>query len=153
VIEFYGFTDWPDGAETLDLGGRVVDLIAGPGHHASAVVFYDRATGLLLTGDTLYRGRLYVSDWPAYRATIDRLLAFCEAHPVSHILGCHIEMTTTPGQDYQIGAGHQPGEPPLQMSVDHLRALHNALDKTGDRLGVHIFEDFIIHRHAVHDHT
>ena len=61
-----------------------------------------RYTGLLLTGDTVYPGRLYVEDWPAFRATIDRLIAFAETHPVSHVLGCHIEMSTTPGVDYPI---------------------------------------------------
>lgn len=67
VIAFYGLRDWPDGRAEVDLGGRVVDVIPGPGHQQAATVFYDRNT--LLTGDSLYPGRLYVRDWAAYVAT------------------------------------------------------------------------------------
>ena len=33
-------------------GGRVLDCLATPGHHQAAVTFYDRYSGILLTGDT-----------------------------------------------------------------------------------------------------
>jgi glyoxylase-like metal-dependent hydrolase (beta-lactamase superfamily II) len=56
VIAFYGLSRWPGGAATLDLGGRVLDALSGPGHHMSAIVFYDRYTGLLFSGDSLYQG-------------------------------------------------------------------------------------------------
>jgi hypothetical protein len=46
-----------------------------------------------LTGDTLYRGRLYVEDFAAFLASLERLVAFAESRPVSHVMGCHIEMT------------------------------------------------------------
>ncbi|MFI7065304.1 MBL fold metallo-hydrolase [Kribbella sp. NPDC050124] len=141
VIAFYGLRRWPGGAATLDLGGRVLDVLPGPGHHKAAIVFYDRYTGLLFSGDSLYRGRLYVEDWSAFRATIDRLLDFCATRPVSHILGCHIEMTTTPGKDYLIGSTYQPDEPPLQLTVDHLRALRELLNKADDRPGSPPFGD------------
>jgi glyoxylase-like metal-dependent hydrolase (beta-lactamase superfamily II) len=152
VVAYYGFTDWPDTTRVVDLGGRTIDVIPGPGHQESAVVFYDRHTGLLLTGDTVVRGRLYVVDWPAYVATIDRLLSFCAANPVTHVVGCHIEMTTTPGRDYPIGTGYQPDEPPLPMTVDHLHALRAALDDIGDRTGIHVFADFVVYRVAIHTH-
>jgi hypothetical protein len=51
---------------------------------------------------------LNVRDWPAFVATIDRLIAFADTHPVSHVLGCHIEMTTTPGVDYPIRTVYHP---------------------------------------------
>ncbi|GLY66662.1 hypothetical protein [Amycolatopsis taiwanensis] len=88
------------------------------------MVFYDRYAGLLLTGDTLYPGRLYVQDRPDHRATIDRLLTFCATNPVTHILGTHIEMTRTPGYDYPIGAGYQPDEPPLQIRASPKKVFH-----------------------------
>ncbi|MEU8502112.1 MBL fold metallo-hydrolase [Streptomyces lavendulae] len=100
VTAAFGLADWPHRAGTLDLGGRIVDLIPGPGHQRAALVFHDRHTGLLLTGDSLYPGRLYVEDRAAYSATVDRLLDFCGTRPVRHVLGCHIEMTTTPCEDY-----------------------------------------------------
>lgn len=113
-----------------------------------------RYTQLLLTGDSVYPGRLYVEDWPAFTATIDRLLEFCATRPVSHVLGCHIEMTTTPGKDYLIGSTYQPDEPPLQLTVDHLRALRDRLAKAaGDagappfgEIGTYPHDDFIVWR-------
>ena len=154
VIAFFGLDQWPDGATTLDLGGRVVDVFPGPGHHKAAVVFYDRYTGLLFTGDSVCRGRLYVEDWPVFTATIDRLVDFCATRPVSHVLGCHIEMSTTPGKDYLIGSTYQPDEPPLQLSVEHLRALQRMLADNSDQPGSPPFgeirtyphDDFIVWR-------
>jgi glyoxylase-like metal-dependent hydrolase (beta-lactamase superfamily II) len=51
----------------LDLGVRALTCIASPGHDAAAVTFYDAYAGLLLIGDTVYPGRLYVEDWPVRR--------------------------------------------------------------------------------------
>src|SRR4051812_45254985 len=100
VRDFFGLPGWPDGRAALDLGGLVVDVLPGPGHEEAAVVLHDRRTGLLLTGDTLYPGHLYIQALTAYTATVDRLLAFCERRPVTHLLGSHIEMTTAPGESY-----------------------------------------------------
>lgn len=145
VTAFYGLPHWPDGSAVLDLGDRILDVLPGPGHEASAVLFHDRRTGLLFTGDTLYPGHLYVRDAAAYTATIDRLLAFCERHPVTHLLGCHIEMTTTPRDAYPRGTTHQPHEPPLQMTVPQLRALRAALAEIDGRRGVYEYDDFVVH--------
>lgn len=154
VTGFYGFGSWPDGAATIDLGGRVVDVLPAPGHHRSATVFYDRYTQLLFTGDSLYPGRLYVEDWSAFTATVDRLLDFTSDRPVSHVLGCHIEMTTTPGRDYMIGSTYQPDEAPLQLTLDHLHALQAVLAKAESDPGTPPFgnisaypqDDFIVWR-------
>ncbi|MER7760564.1 MBL fold metallo-hydrolase [Streptomyces sp. NPDC097619] len=127
VTEYFGFDAWPERQQVFDLGGRILDLVPGPGHHPSAVVFHDRHTGLLFTGDSLYPGRLYVADLDAYAATVDRLIAFCAERPVTHVLGCHIEMTRTPDADYPRGTTHQPDEPPLQLAPHHLRRLREAL--------------------------
>ena len=70
--------------------------------------FYGAYTGLMLTADIVYPGRVYVEDWPAFRATIDRLIASAKTHPVSHVFGCHVEMTTTPGVDHQSGHVYAP---------------------------------------------
>jgi glyoxylase-like metal-dependent hydrolase (beta-lactamase superfamily II) len=151
VYAYYGLAaGTPDATAVLDLGGRVLDVIPGPGHDEAAVVFYDRYTGLLFTGDTVYPGRLYVRDWPAFSATVDRLLAWCATHPVTHLLGCHIEMTTTPGVDYAIRTTYQPDEPPLQMTVAQLRGIREAIDEVADRPGVHRFADVILY-HGIPD--
>ncbi|WP_433832969.1 MBL fold metallo-hydrolase [Actinoplanes sp. CA-015351] len=136
----------PGEAAALDLGGRVLDCLATPGHHESAVTFYDAYTGLLFTGDTVYRGRLYIDDWPAFRHTIDTLVAFAGTRPVTHVLGCHIEMTSEPGVDYPMGTTFQPDETPLQMTGGHLRDIQAAVAVVGDRTGRHVFDDFILCR-------
>jgi glyoxylase-like metal-dependent hydrolase (beta-lactamase superfamily II) len=145
IDDFFGFGENPDAVALVDLGGRIVECFATPGHHQTAVTYYDRYAGLLLTGDTVYPGRLYVNDWPAFVGTIDRLLAICRDRPVAHLLGCHIEMTTQPGVDYPVQANYQPDEVPLQMTVDQLHDIRVAIDGIGESLtGRHVFDDFII---------
>ena len=141
-----GVHDW-DTVE-LNLGDRVLQCIATPGHQVAAIVLYDAATGLLLTGDTVYPGRLAVDDWPAFTRSIDRLLDFSRTHPVSHVLGSHIEMTTTAGVDYPIRSTYQPAEAPLQMTTAQLRSIRDAIDEIGDRPGWHTYPDFRILRPA-----
>jgi hypothetical protein len=129
----------------VDLGGRVLECLATPGHHEAAVTFYDRWTGFLLTGDTVYPGRLYIQDWTAFARTIDRLIEFSGSRPVTHVLGCHIEMTRQPGVDYPIRTTYQPDEPPLQMTTEQLRAVRDAAVSVAERPGAHRFDDFILY--------
>ncbi|WP_436758099.1 MBL fold metallo-hydrolase [Streptosporangium sp. V21-05] len=133
--EYFGFGKDPDAVARVDLGGRVLECLATPGHHEAAVTFYDRWTGFLLTGDTVYPGRLYIQDWPAFARTIDRLIDFSDGRPVTHVLGCHIEMTRQPGVDYPIRTTYQPDEPPPQMTTGHLREIRAAIKEIGDRPG------------------
>ncbi|MFD9518345.1 MBL fold metallo-hydrolase [Streptomyces sp. NPDC059979] len=144
VTAHFGLDGWPDHIAELDLGGRVLDLVPGPGHQSAALVFYDRHTGLLLTGDSLYPGRLYVEDRAAFAETVDRLPGFCATRPVSHILGCHIEMTTTADVDYPVGTTYQPDEPPLQLTTAHLHTLRRVLAETAGQPGSHPSGDFIV---------
>src|SRR5215471_4946505 len=85
--------NWPEQVGSIDLGDRVVDVIPIPGHQPAHVAYYDRKTGILLTGDHLYPGRLYVTDFPAYLASTRRMVQFTEGKLVAHVLGCHIEQT------------------------------------------------------------
>ncbi|MGW4895417.1 MBL fold metallo-hydrolase [Kitasatospora sp. NPDC004240] len=144
ITGFLGLGADPDHPARLDLGGRVLECLASPGHHEAAVTYYDPYTGFLLTGDTVYPGRLYIADWHAYKATIDRLIAFAATRPVSHVLGCHIEMSTRPGVDYPIRYTYQPDEPPLQLAVSHLRDIRKALTEVAARPGHHPYPEFVI---------
>ncbi|WP_369264722.1 hypothetical protein [Streptomyces sp. R35] len=110
------------------------------------MTFFDPWTGFLLTGDTVYPGRLYVDDWRAFTRTLDRLIDFCADRPVTHVLGCHIEMSRKPGQDYPVRTTYQPDEPPLQMTTDQLRDIRRAVESVGERPGRHAFDDFVICR-------
>lgn len=127
----FGIASWPTAAGMLDLGGRVLDVLAIPGHQAEHVAIYDRRTGLLLTGDTLYPGLLFINDWTAYRASISRLASFVAAHPIAHVLGAHIEMTSTPKVNYPYGTTYQPSEHVLQLSAAHVAELDAALTALG----------------------
>ncbi|WP_205315508.1 MBL fold metallo-hydrolase [Nonomuraea lactucae] len=142
--EYFGFGTDADAVARVDLGGRVLDCLATPGHHEAAVTFYDPWTGFLLTGDTVYPGRLYVDDWPAFTRSIDRLIEFSDSRPVTHVLGCHIEMTRQPGVDYPIRTTYQPDEPPLQLTTGHLREIRAAIKEVGDRPGRHAFPEFVL---------
>lgn len=145
VQQFFGFTSWPDEVVTLDLGGRVLEVTGSPGHHRAAVTIYDPWTGFLLTGDTVLPGRLYVSDFAAFRASIDRMTEFAQDRAVTHVLGCHVEMREQPGRDYPIGATYQPDERVLQMTSAQLAAVRDATASIAGQRGVHVFDDFIIY--------
>jgi glyoxylase-like metal-dependent hydrolase (beta-lactamase superfamily II) len=127
----FGIATWPTDVGTLDLGGRVLDVLAIPGHQGEHIAIYDRRTGLLLTGDSLYPGLLFVSDWTAYRASMSRLASFVAAHPVAHVLGAHVEMTATPKVSYPYGTTYQPNEHVLQLSATHVMQLDVALTALG----------------------
>jgi hydroxyacylglutathione hydrolase len=145
VQSFFGFTGWPQEMVDYDLGQRRLRLIGIPGHEAASIALHDERTGLLFTGDSVYPGRIYVRDFPAYVDSMNRLVDFAEERRVSHVLGCHIEMTTTPGRDYYLGCRYQPDEPPLQMTFEQLVAMRDAAVSVADRPGVHRFDDFVLY--------
>lgn len=144
-IEAFGLDDWPDDQAEIDLGGgRVIDLLPIPGHEDAHVALYDRASGLLLTGDTLYPGRLYIDDFSDYRDSLHRLTAFAGALEICHVLGTHVEMTTTPGEDYDFGVTNHPQEHPLALSVSHLYELEAGVDAMGNQPRREVHDDFVI---------
>lgn len=145
TIAFYGFQNWPVDAVTFDLGGRTLNIIATPGHEAAEVSIYDPYTHILFTGDIFYPGRLYVEDWDAFVESVERMIAFCEAHPISHLLGCHIEMSIYPKLDYLIRSSYQPHERPLEMTVAQLKSVRGAIAHINGKPGTYIFDDYIIY--------
>ena len=129
IQKAFGIGNWPEQVGSIDLGVRVIDVIPIPGHHVAHVAYYDRKTGILLTGDHFYAGRLYITDFPAYLASTRRLVHFTEGKPVAHILGCHIEQTATPFTDYAAGTKYQPQEHSLQLGRAHLLELLAGLEQ------------------------
>lgn len=127
----FGITTWPDTVGHAELGDRALDVIAIPGHETTHIAIYDRLTGLLLTGDSLYPGLLFISDWTTYRASMHRLAQFAATHPISHVLGAHIEMTATPRIVYPYGTTYQPNEHVLPLTAAHLIELDAALIQLG----------------------
>jgi hydroxyacylglutathione hydrolase len=129
VAAFFGVGRWPDEIVPFDLGGRVLRVIPAPGHQKAAVMFYDPRLKILLSGDTLYPGRLYVpvNFLADNRASIDRLAKFAAGHPIRAVLGAHIEMTRTPGRDYPHEAATHPDEHRLELPSDTILELQAGL--------------------------
>ena len=77
--------------EVIDLGGRQVQIIATPGHTPDAISLFDKANGLLFTGDTFYPGTIWLyrpeTDLDAYQKSVQRLAALTPQ--VKHVLGAH----------------------------------------------------------------
>jgi hydroxyacylglutathione hydrolase len=144
VQSFFGFSGWPDEVGRLDLGGRVLEVTGCPGHHETSIAVFDPWSGFLLTGDTAYPGRLYVEDMAAYTDSLERLVGFARARQVRHLMGGHVEMRRQPRRDFPPGATYQPGEVPLQMSVEQLETVRDAAVAVADRPGLHRFDDFVI---------
>lgn len=145
-IAGFGLQGWPDDQAEVDLGGgRVVDVVPIPGHEDAHIALYDRTAGLLLTGDTLYPGRLYIDDFSDYRDSLHRLVAFVADREICHVLGTHIEMTTTPGDDYGFGVTNHPNEHRLELDVSQLRELADGVDAMGDDPRREVHDDFIIY--------
>ena len=145
VRNFFGITTWPTQIVQYDLGGgRVLDVIPIPGHQSAHIALYDRKTGILFTGDTLYPGHLFISAWSDYKASIQRLVTFTQDKPVCHVLGTHIEMTSTPSVAYPYGTVYQPNEHVLQLTRDHLVELNNACIQMGNTPHYEVHNSFII---------
>jgi glyoxylase-like metal-dependent hydrolase (beta-lactamase superfamily II) len=144
LAAFFGLPAGPDASAAYTLSGRVVDVIPIPGHEPASIALYDRRTGLLLTGDTLYPGRLYVRDGAAFTASIQRLVAFTRDKPVAHILGAHIENSRTPYADYPEGTKHQPDEHALELGRAHLLELNDSLAEMRGTIVRRAFRDFTV---------
>jgi len=128
VRAFFGVQRWPNEQGSVDLGERMLDVVPIPGHQPASIALYDRRTGVMLTGDTFYPGRLYVRDTAAFAASINRLTAFVRTHEVVHLLGAHIEQTRTPYRDYPVGTVDQPEEHPLPLDRAQLFELDSVVN-------------------------
>jgi glyoxylase-like metal-dependent hydrolase (beta-lactamase superfamily II) len=77
--------------DRIPLGGRTLQVIATPGHTPDAISLFDRAHGLLFTGDTYYPAPIWLfrpeTDLGAYDASIRRLAML--ASQVKLVLGAH----------------------------------------------------------------
>ena len=75
----------------INLGGRTVEIIATPGHTPDAICLFDRANGLLFTGDTYYPAPIWLyrpeTDMDAYVASVKRIAAL--QPQVKLVLGAH----------------------------------------------------------------
>jgi glyoxylase-like metal-dependent hydrolase (beta-lactamase superfamily II) len=143
VREYFMFKDWPKGEAVVDLGGRKLIVQPAPGHQDEALIVYDSRTRWLLTGDSVYPGRLYVRDWAAFRASVHRMVQLTELHPVSAIMGTHIELSSN-GTQYPAGTTYQPDEASLPMTTQDLEKLDQLLQQAGDPPKEIVTERFVV---------
>lgn len=126
VRKYFGFRNWPQGTAQLDLGDRIVDVIPTPGHEATHVSFYDRSTGLFLSGDFFLPGRLLVDDIDAYLSSAHRVAEFAKTRPISYVLGGHIEMNRAE-ELFPWQSSHHPDERDLALTKGDLLSLPEVL--------------------------
>src|SRR6266403_3431729 len=126
VRAFFGFDHWPEGTAHLDLGDRRVDVVPTPGHESAHIAFYDERTALLFSGDFLMPGRLTLEDTAADQRSAARVIDFLASHPVTHVLGGHIERDLA-GHTYAEGATYHPNERPLELSREDVMKLPSTL--------------------------
>ncbi len=144
VMDYWGFSNYPEQRIEYDLGGRTFVVTGTPGHQSSEIALYDTWTDLLYTGDMFYRGRLYLEDWDAWAASIKRLRQLASDYPVTHLVNNHIEMTASAKVDYPIGSTWQPNEPPMQMTLEMLDIAVDAIDDVKGP-GIYKYDDFMIY--------
>jgi len=133
VKNYFGYgqnkLNWPKDISQLDLGERILTIIPIPGHQSEAIAIYDDKNQWLLTGDSLYPGRLYIKDWSLYKTSIARLIDLTKSKTIAAIMGTHIEMSQTPGNDYPMGSTYQPNEALLPLAMGELVLLDEVLKK------------------------
>ena len=141
-----GIPTWPTDIGKIDLGSRILDVIPIPGHDVASIALYDRLTGNLMTGDSLYPGRLYVGEAQisTYAASAQRLVDFVHAHPIAHVLGTHIEQGSQPYFDYPRGTAYQPKEHVLELSRAHVIELNEAFKKMDGKPVNQVYPDFAV---------
>jgi hydroxyacylglutathione hydrolase len=155
VAAFFGITDWPNKAVALDLGGRRLDVLPIPGHENSHVAVYDHGAKLLLSGDSLYPGHLFVNNWTQYRASVQRLKDFVHENdgatgkplrPIEFVLGTHIEKKPTAGQFYPYPSWVHNPERKLELALSDIDLLADKVNELGETSPHHeiFFADFAL---------
>jgi glyoxylase-like metal-dependent hydrolase (beta-lactamase superfamily II) len=82
--------------DTIDLGGRVLQVLHTPGHSPGHMCFYEEARGWLFTGDLVYKDTLFAyypsTDPQAYLQSIERVAAL----PVKRVFPAHHSLDIQP---------------------------------------------------------
>jgi len=96
-----------DEGDRVDLGGVTLDVLAVPGHTPDSIALLDRENGRLFTGDSYYRGPIWLfapeTDLAAYEASIARLAAL--APQIDAVYGAHNEPFSAPDELIKVRDG------------------------------------------------
>ncbi|AMO73081.1 MBL fold metallo-hydrolase [Sphingorhabdus sp. M41] len=133
--QHYGFrASWPSGTGAIDLGDRIIEVIATPGTHKDGLTFYDPYCRILFTGDLLFPGKINIGNDRDYVFSLQRLKKFASDRSPQWILGGHVEMMFVPGKFYPRFATYKPYERVLQMEPAHIdEALQYAREVQGKK--------------------
>jgi len=95
----FHISHWLHDGDTINLGGRVLKVLATPGHTPDSIALLDAGNGLLFTGDTFYPGPIYLyrpeTDLDAYVASVKKLAALVPT--LQLLLPAHNEPVADPG--------------------------------------------------------
>ncbi|MEM6708055.1 MAG: MBL fold metallo-hydrolase [Pseudomonadota bacterium] len=129
---------------TLDLGGRIIHVLATPGTSATGISLYDPYTDFLFTGTTMLPGRIVIRDYDAYFNSVTRLSRFTEEMPVAALMGGQIDMSSEPGVDYRLRSNFRPNERGLTLPVAALKECLSVVHLINGREAVEVLPDFIV---------
>jgi glyoxylase-like metal-dependent hydrolase (beta-lactamase superfamily II) len=86
-------TEWWRPGETIDLGGRTLNVMHAPGHTKDSMILLDTENGQLFSGDYLYKGDLFAflpgsdpSEYLATATTLNEMLESCTTVYAAHRL-------------------------------------------------------------------
>ena len=99
--------------DTIDLGGRIVEILQVPGHAPDCVALFDRSAGYLWTGDMYYEATIWLffdgTDLNAYEKSINRFASL--ATGLTKVFPAHNKPTAIPSHLMD-----------LQMAFDSIRS-------------------------------
>lgn len=139
--------------DTLDLGGRRLQVLHTPGHSPDGICLWEPDTGLLLAGDTLISGTFWAhvpgADVPAFAASTARL---AELPVTTALLGHNLRHRASQGFVADVAAAFAAVRDGQTRPV-------RATDSFGDEALRHDFDGFAIltsphnahHPHDPHD--
>lgn len=82
--------------DTIDLGGRTIEVLHTPGHSPGHMCFFERERGHLFTGDLVYKDTLFAyypsTDPQAYLASLEKIAAL----PVRRVFPAHHTLDIEP---------------------------------------------------------
>lgn len=107
---------WLKSGETIDLGGRLLQVLSTPGHTPESIMLFDEERRQLFTGDFIYAGHVIPEHMGAYLETTNRLLPRLPNDVV--LFGAHAAVA---------GPWHTP-----RLGREDLMDLHRTLEQIRD---------------------
>ena len=82
-------TDPVEEGDIIDLGNRVFKIVHFPGHSPGSIGIWEKTTGIMFTGDTLYDGVLYDHLYHSVPTIFKESLSRLKEFPISTVHAGH----------------------------------------------------------------